>query len=1195
MPQLRLQLPVLILHGPRPLVLAQPLMFPELSIAGESVPQAIARLGPRLRRQIEKQLSPIELAHRRAAPVELLQHPLQLLPHREDIGWRHPLTCTFDVARWQQGDQLFAYYVPALTLTVLVGRSDDAQQVLDTQIRAELFRGGIRSLAQLSRFDCLSHPPMQLSVKQLTANLLTPREQQRRSESDAHSATTTLRRVATRLRRSELQPAYHCRRSLARLAECLSLPARRSALLVGPSGVGKTAIVHQLVRSLQRFDLQHPFWSTEGTRLVSGQCGFGMWQAQCLQLAKEAQATDAVVHLGNLVELSESGRIGGSGGIGSFLAGRISDGSLLAVAECTAEQLTLIGRREPKLAAAFEIIHVSPPSSDETRHILAAAAQQPLISANRSPRRRHQKTQTNPKNKKSQSPQHLSDAQPSKTPPANGSPQTSALATPTPVADGALELLDRLHRRFPTDAAAPGRQLRFLQQVRSELAADQPLTAPRIAAAFMRQTGLPSFLVDDQQRPDLDRIERQLAEQVMGQPHALQVLVDVVATLALGFSRGDRPLASLLLIGPTGVGKTESAKALARLIYSDESRMIRIDMSELSTPSAVSRLIGDVSKPEGLLTGAIRAQPFSLLLLDEFEKAHPAVFDLLLQVLGEGRLTDSKGRLADFRNCILMMTSNLGVESFRAQPLGLAQTDDQARYRHHFETEVRRFLRPEMYNRLDRIIAYDPLSPETIASIARAQLNEIRQRDGLQARDGVLQWDEATVQLLAAEGYQPSLGARPLARVIERRLVTPLAEALCNLPPDCGVRVDVTAENQQLQLNVQRQDHLPQRSDPNQNSQARIAIVKKWVAMRRRAQAMLRSPAFLRVANRRTQLRRELKRNLKTAATANRRRRLLGSALAASLREYEKRIQEVESLHQAVVDAETEVALAHYQGQPLDVPQQAQQLEFFRERMWEGLASLLSEQDLERQSLALFITGPNLRPLPPLLTAYRHFAKRHGWAFDAYVLLPLAMDKPLTADEFNGWNSSPLCALKPRPHRRQNSQSKSRSRTRTRRSSSSIKYPAAEETIFEAAQHVSLQPTVHVYGMRTPAALTDLPRGALGCAVRVKGRGARLLLESEQGIHTFRDPAGRSRQHDDVFLVEAHAGRVIDFDVSPELHRRQFPRDGYPRRQYNFNKKLVNDFQLDSVYQWDERQPFAELLETLIQQEADQRIWRQLD
>ncbi len=1170
MPPIRIQIPVLILHGPSPLVLAQPLMFPELNIAGESVSQAIARLGPRLRRQIEKQSSAIELADRRAAPVELLRRSLPIPPHAEDLGWRDPLTCSFDVAKWQQGDDLFAYYVPLLSLTVLVGRHDDANQVLDAQIQAELFRGGIRSLRRLAKFACLAAQPLQLQTKHLTAKLLTPREQQRRSQSAAGSATTTLRRVATRLRRSELQPAYYCRRSLARLAECLAPPARRSALLVGPSGVGKTAIVHQLVRSLDQFDLQQPFWSTEGTRLVSGQCGYGMWQAQCLKMAKEAQHTGAIVHLGNLVELSEAGRIGGSGGIGSFLAGRISDGTLLSIAECTAEQLTLIARREPKLADAFEIIHVSPPNGEETRNILAAAARRPLISAHRSPRQPASQRRA-------------------ATPPASRSSPTAGAPTagaPTPVSAGALEWLDRLHRRFPTDAAAPGRQLRFLQQVRSELSADQPLTPSHVAAAFRRQTGLPAFLIDDGQRPDLEQIEQQLAAQIIGQPHALHVLVDVVATLAMGFSRGDRPLASLLLIGPTGVGKTESAKALSRLIYSDESRMIRIDMSELSTPAAVSRLIGDASKPAGLLTGAIRAQPFSLLLLDEFEKAHPAVFDLLLQVLGEGRLTDSKGRVADFRNCILMMTSNLGVESFRAQPLGLAQTDDQTRYRHHFETEVRRFLRPEMYNRLDRIIAYDPLSPQTIAQIARSQLNEIRQRDGLQARDGSLQWDEATVQRLAAEGYQPTLGARPLARVIERRLVTPLAEALCNLPPDCGVRVQVTADDQRLNLDVQRLDHLPQRTDPNQNPQARIEIVKKWVDMRRRAQAMLRSPAFLRVANRRTQLRREIKRKLTAAATPQRRQRLLGSPLAASLREYEKHIQAVEDLQQAVIDAETEVTLAHYQGQPIDVPAQTQQLELFRERMWEGLASLLSEEALNRQNLALFITGPDLRPLPPLLNAYRHFAQRHGWDFDAYVLLPLMLDKPLTADEFKGWNPSALCALKPRA----NPTSKP-----TADRASGQRGWTDDQTITDALQHEHVEPTVHVHGLRIPEALSELPRAALGCAVRVKGRGARLLMESEQGLHTFRDPSGRPRQHDDVFLVEAHAGRVIDFDVSSDLHKRQFSRDGYPRRQYDFTKKLVNDFQLDRVYQWDERQSFAELVETLIQREADQRIWRQLD
>ena len=279
---------------------------------------------------------------------------------------------------------------------------------------------------------------------------------------------------------------------------------------------------------------------------------------------------------------------------------------------------------------------------------------------------------------------------------------------------------------------------------------------------------------------------------VIGQDAVIETLVDVIATLAADLSRGDRPLASLMLIGPTGVGKTETAKALARLIYHDVSRLVRIDMSELSAPSAVGRLIGDAVHPEGLLTAAVRAQPFSLVLLDEFEKAHASVFDLLLQVLGEGRLTDGRGRLADFRNSIVLMTSNLGVDTFRPVPLGLADTQQQQRYASHFERQVREFLRPEMFNRIDRILTYDSLDMSTVLQIARLRLEELRRRDGWHSQGGQFDVHEDALAKLTRTGYQPQYGARPLTREVERSVAVPLAEAICQSGRQAKLNAEIT-------------------------------------------------------------------------------------------------------------------------------------------------------------------------------------------------------------------------------------------------------------------------------------------------------------------------------------------------------------------------------------------------------------------
>ena len=206
--------------------------------------------------------------------------------------------------------------------------------------------------------------------------------------------------------------------------------------------------------------------------------------------------------------------------------------------------------------------------------------------------------------------------------------------------------------------------MRFLRNLLNDAASGKDvLRGEDVTTAFSYETGLPAWLLEPSARLDLQAAHAWFAERVIGQEQAVSAVVDLLATVKAELARPGRPIASLLFIGPTGVGKTEMAKALAEFLYQDRRRMTRIDMSEYADPAAAERLIGGGGR-EGLLTSKVREQPFGVVLLDEFEKAHPRLFDLLLQVLGEGRLTDAMGRLADFRNSVIIMTSNLGVESF---------------------------------------------------------------------------------------------------------------------------------------------------------------------------------------------------------------------------------------------------------------------------------------------------------------------------------------------------------------------------------------------------------------------------------------------------------------------------------------------------------------------------------------------------
>ncbi|NNE92178.1 MAG: ATP-dependent Clp protease ATP-binding subunit, partial [Verrucomicrobiales bacterium] len=248
-------------------------------------------------------------------------------------------------------------------------------------------------------------------------------------------------------------------------------------------------------------------------------------------------------------------------------------------------------------------------------------------------------------------------------------------------------------------------------------------------------------------------------------------------------TRPGKPLASFLFIGPTGVGKTELAKTLAEFFYGAKDRLIRLDMSEYSTPGSAGRLAaGGRNEEEGILTAQMRDQPFSVLLLDEFEKADSTVYDLFLQVLGEARLTDGAGRLADFSNAIIILTSNLGAREFRTSRPGFfdPETDVATVATDHFTGAVKKNFRPEFFNRIDRIVPFLPLNREAVRAVVKREVGLAEYRDGLRNRNLSLIVPDEFIGVLADEGYDPRYGARPLKGTIEARLLAPVSEFLCS-------------------------------------------------------------------------------------------------------------------------------------------------------------------------------------------------------------------------------------------------------------------------------------------------------------------------------------------------------------------------------------------------------------------------------
>ena len=341
-------------------------------------------------------------------------------------------------------------------------------------------------------------------------------------------------------------------------------------------------------------------------------------------------------------------------------------------------------------------------------------------------------------------------------------------------------------------------------QPRERMVGEQ-VSEDEIAAVVSAWTGIPTGRLLAGESQKLLQLEAELGKRLIGQKKAVKAVSDAVRRSKAGISDPDRPTGSFMFLGPTGVGKTELAKSLAEFLFDDEKSMVRIDMSEYGEKHSVSRLIGAppgyVGYDEGgQLTEAIRRRPYSVVLLDEIEKAHPEVFDVLLQVLDDGRLTDGQGRTVDFRNVILIMTSNLGSQFLIAEDLNDSQR------REAVMEMVRTSFKPEFLNRLDDVVIFDALSKEELGSIVDLQVERLMVR--LEAKRLTLGVTPAARLWLAEHGYDPVYGARPLRRLMQREIDDKLANLLLAGEVEDGsfVRVDVSADRQALLVESVRED-----------------------------------------------------------------------------------------------------------------------------------------------------------------------------------------------------------------------------------------------------------------------------------------------------------------------------------------------------------------------------------------------------
>lgn len=521
-----------------------------------------------------------------------------------------------------------------------------------------------------------------------------------------------------------------------------ALQSGLSVALVGPPSAGKSTLLVEVARKLHkiRLDRREPrtLWRTSASRLVAGMSYLGQWEERCEGVVSELATAGGILAAENLMELVRQGGSEPGGSIAAFLTPYVLEGSLQMVGEATPSEWQACKRMLPAFSDLFRVLQVPAMSDAETLEVLA------WIRTSLTHSRR----------------QEIS-----------------------PEVDG--QILS-LFRRFSPYQALPGSAARFWRRLGESRPRGTRLDRALVVSAFSQQTGIPEEFLLDEVGLEAEDLERQLSSRVMGQQVAQQAAVRVITAFKSGLQDPQRPLAVLLLCGPTGVGKTELGKTLAHILFGEESRLIRLDMSEYSGPGSAQRLLGSLyDKVPAPWLRQLRQRPFSVVLFDEVEKAHPEMFDLLMRAFDEGVLTGPWGDQTSLRTCVLLLTTNLGADQLRSAGF---RTRQQANY----SQAAGQYFRPELINRLDAIVPFAPLEWEVILAVAQREVGLLQSRPGMRRRHLTLSASGAALEELARRGYDPMLGARPLQRCIEKELIPPLGRYLRARPGlrDQSVQVD---------------------------------------------------------------------------------------------------------------------------------------------------------------------------------------------------------------------------------------------------------------------------------------------------------------------------------------------------------------------------------------------------------------------
>ncbi len=613
--------------------------------------------------------------------------------------------------------------------------------------------------------------------------------------------------LTTQAEENKLDPVIGREKEIERVIQILARRTKNNPALIGEPGVGKTAIVEGLAQRIVEGDVPIPLLGKRVLRLdvgslVAGTMYRGQFEERLKRVIDELKKSDSILFIDEVHMLVGAGSAGSSVDAANILKPALSRGELQVVGATTLDEYRKNIESDAALERRFQPVLVNEPTIEETLEIL------------RGIRKNYEEHH------------HLVISDEALEAATNLS---ARYITDRFLPDKAIDLIDEASSRvrmYKSDAAKVTKQITDeLRQLRTkhsslmeegddesalEVAAkikdievklntirDQwdrgssPVVRPDdIAELVSMWTGVPIMQLAQEESMRLLNLEKELHEMIVGQDEAIEKIAKAVRRGRAGLKDPKRPIGSFMFLGPTGVGKTELAKALARIMFGSEEALIQLDMSEFMERHTVSRLMGSPPgyvgyEDAGQLTEAIRRRPYSIVVFDEVEKAHPEVHNTLLQILEEGQLTDAHGRKVSFRNAIIVMTSNIGAEMIKHQSgLGFVLEQDVKKEEEHVYKEIREKLldslkkafRPEFLNRLDNVIVFHPLNKEHIHKIAEMELTKVAKR--LSEREIRMRASQAAIDKVAEKGYDPDMGARPIRRVIQLEIEDKLSDAL---------------------------------------------------------------------------------------------------------------------------------------------------------------------------------------------------------------------------------------------------------------------------------------------------------------------------------------------------------------------------------------------------------------------------------